>query len=162
MNKIRRISPLWWPVLALLSPVLAPLLLIENRRFSKNRDMASQVNQERIRKAKPLDLPELEFMELTVLVEAKAEEGYLGEPGVSYLFRTNLGSLIYDFALGSGRQVLAHNAIKLGVSLDKVDAVVISHMHLDHTGGNMKGVNVPEELGRPAGKTCFLPDKGEA
>ena len=96
------------------------------------------------------------------MVEAKTEEGYLGEPGVSYLFRTNLGSLIYDFALGSGRQVLAHNAVKLGVSLDKVDAVVISHMHLDHTGGNMKGVNVPEELGSPAGKTCFLPDKGEA
>lgn len=62
MNKTRRISPLWWPVLALLSPVLALLLLIENRRFSKNRDMASQVNQERIRKAKPLDLPELEIV----------------------------------------------------------------------------------------------------
>lgn len=162
MNKIRRISPLWWPVLALLTPVLAPLLLMENRRFSKNRDRVSQVNQKRIRRAKPLDLPELEFMELTVLVEAKAEEGYLGEPGVSYLFRTNLGSLIYDFALGSKRQVLAHNAVKLGVSLDKVDAVVISHMHLDHTGGNMKGVNVPEELGSPVGKTCFLPAKGEA
>ena len=35
-----------------------------------------------------LELPELDFLELTVLVDEKTGEGFRGDPGVSYLVRT--------------------------------------------------------------------------
>jgi len=142
------------------------MLMIRNRRFQKNLALAHQVNLERIDKAKPFELPELESMELTVLSEWATEEGFMGEPGVSYLFRTELGSLLYDVGFGPDHKTLAHNATKLGVSFDNVDALSISHLHPDHMGGSKakssKQVAVPVELGVPGGKPCFLPDKAGA
>jgi len=140
------------------------MLLVRNRRFKKNRERVTSVNSERINKAGPLDLPELEYLDITVLSEWVAEEGFLGEPGVSYLFHTNQGSLLYDIGFGSSHPTLLHNAKKLGVGLDQVDALAISHLHMDHMGGfkaqRSKQVMVPEELGDPSGKPCFL--SGEA
>ena len=52
-----RIHPLWWPLLTIASPVLAPMLLVRNRRFKENRERAKKVNIERINKAEPFDLP---------------------------------------------------------------------------------------------------------
>lgn len=161
-----RISPPWWPLLALASPLLVPMLFIRNRRFRKNRNQAHQLNLERINTATPLELPELEFMDVTVLSEWATEEGFIGEPGVSYLLRTDQGSLLYDVGFGPSRPTLAHNARKLGVSLDQVDALAISHLHVDHMGGikagRSKQVIVPNELGAPRGKPCFLPDESGA
>ena len=94
-----RISPVWWPVLAVASPVVVPWLLVRNRRFQQGRARATGLNEERISHAEPLELPDLDFLELTVLVEWKAEEGFLGDAGVSYLFRTELGSMLYDVGL---------------------------------------------------------------
>lgn len=161
-----RIHPWWWPLLAVVSPVLAPMMLVRNRRFKKNRERANKVNNERISKTEPLDLPELEYIDLTVLSEWAAEEGFMGEPGVSYLFKTDKGTLLYDVGFGPSRPTLLHNARKLGVSLEQVDALAISHLHMDHMGGmkaqRSKQVMVPEELGAPGGKPCFLPDEAGA
>jgi 7,8-dihydropterin-6-yl-methyl-4-(beta-D-ribofuranosyl)aminobenzene 5'-phosphate synthase len=158
-----RIHPLWWPLLTLASPVLAPVLLVRNRRFRNNRDRAGQTNRERIDKARPLELPELEYLELTVLSEWATEEGFMGEPGVSYLFRSNQGSLLYDIGYGPG---LVHNVTKLGLALEQIDALAISHLHCDHMGGmkaqRTRQVMVPKELGIPVGKPCFLPDQAGA
>jgi hypothetical protein len=52
-----RISPLWWPVLAVAFPVIGPLLLIRNRRFKDNQTRAAKVNQERISQANHLEMP---------------------------------------------------------------------------------------------------------
>lgn len=161
-----RISPRWWPLLILVSPVLMPMLLMRNRRFKKNRERANKVNFERINKAKPFDLPELEYLDVTVLSEWATEEGFMGELGVSYLFRTNQGSLLYDIGFGSSRPTLLHNANKLGVGLDQVDALAISHLHGDHMDGvkaqRSKQVTVPEGFGAPRGKPCLLPDEAGA
>jgi len=163
---VLRIHPLWWPLLTIVSPVLAPMLLVRNRRFKKNRERANKVNFERINKAEPLDLPELEYLDVTVLSEWATEDGFMGEPGVSYLFHTNQGSLLYDIGFGPSRPTLLHNANKLGVGLDQVDALAISHLHIDHMGGMKAGrskqVMVPKELGAPSGKPCFLPDEAGA
>lgn len=161
-----RISPLWWPVMTAASPVLVPMLLRKNGRFKKNLTRANELNQERIERAEPLELPKLDFLELTVLVEEKTQEGFLGDAGVSYLFRTDQGSLLYDVGFGPTRPAMAHNAAKLGFTLDQVDALAISHLHCDHMGGipaqRSKQVTVPEEMGLPGGKTCFLPDEAKA
>lgn len=161
-----RIPPKWWPVVALLSPAALPLVLLKNRQFKKNRDKAIQVNSERVSKAEHIEMPELDFLELTVLVEWANEDGFLRDPGVSYLFRTNLGALLFDVGFGAQNRTLAHNAAKLGVSLDKIDAVSISHLHPDHMGGlkasRSRQVLLPNEFGAPVGKPCYLPDKADA
>jgi 7,8-dihydropterin-6-yl-methyl-4-(beta-D-ribofuranosyl)aminobenzene 5'-phosphate synthase len=161
-----RISPLWWPVLAVSSPVIGPWLLIRNRHFKDNQTRAAKVNQERISQANHLEMPELDFIELTVLVEWKAKEGFIGDAGVSYLFKTELGSMLYDIGFGPTRPALTHNAAKLSFSLDQIDALTISHLHGDHMGGmsaqRSLQVTVPYELMSSMPKPCFLPDKAEA
>ena len=95
----------------------------------------ADLNRDRLQQAEPLDLPELDFLELTVLVEEKTEDGFCGDAGVSYLFRTDRGALLFDVGFGPERPALAHNAAKLQFNLDQVDALAISHLHPDHMGG---------------------------
>jgi len=130
-----RVSPLWWPLLAVASPLLVPLVLRRNRAFAANRSKAERLNRSRIDGAARLALLPLDFLEISVLCEARTSEGFLGEPGVSYLVSTPEGSLLFDVGFGPQKPTLAHNAGKLGVRLERVDAVVISHLHVDHMGG---------------------------
>lgn len=161
-----RISPLWWPVLAIASPILIPWLVIRNRRFKNNRTRTAKINLERINQATQLELPELEFLELSVLVDWRAKEGFIGDAGISYLFKTNLGSILYDIGFGSARPALIHNAAKLNVNPDEIEALTISHLHGDHMGGmsaqRARQVVVPDELIPANPKPCFLPDEAVA
>ena len=161
-----RISPLWWPILALSSPVLLPKLFFKNRRFKRNVKKALAVNEERIGKSGKLELPELTQFELSVLVEHKTEPGFLGSPGVSYLIKTDQGSLLFDLGYGPEDKALASNARKIGFSMDQVDAVAISHLHPDHMGGfkavRENKVTLPQELEDTGGQPCFLPAKARA
>jgi len=161
-----RISPLWWPVLAVVSPVIIPSLLVKNSRFQKDREAVAELNKNRMNRAEPLELPELDFLELTVLVEWKTEEGFTGDAGVSYLFKNELGSMLFDVGFGPTRPAFTHNADKLGFNLNQVDALTISHLHCDHMGGlaaqrSLK-ISVPERLMPAQHKVCFLPDKAGA
>jgi 7,8-dihydropterin-6-yl-methyl-4-(beta-D-ribofuranosyl)aminobenzene 5'-phosphate synthase len=161
-----RISPVWWPALAVASPVIAPWLLITNRRFQKDRAQSAELNRARIREAKPLELPVLKALELTVLVEWVTREGFRGDAGVSYLLKTDLGALLCDVGMGPASPTLAHNVTKLGLSLDQVDALAISHLHLDHMGGlaaqRAGRVTVPDDLIAPGSRPCFVPSRAEA
>lgn len=148
------------------SPVICPWLLIRNRRFRDNRTRAAKANRERIRRAHHLELPELDSLEVTALVEWKAREGFMGDAGVSYLFKTELGSMLFDVGFGPARPALSHNAARLGFTMDQVEALTISHLHGDHMGGmaaqRSLQVTVPDELMSSRAKPCFLPDKAEA
>jgi len=161
-----RISPLWWPIAAVTSPAIIPLLLVKNRRFQKGREDVIELNEDRIQRAKPLELPELDFLELTVLVEWKTEEGFISDAGVSYLFKNELGSMLFDVGFGPTRRAFTHNADKLGFNLNQVDALTISHLHCDHMGGipaqRSRKVAIPEKLMPNEQRVCFLPDKAEA
>ena len=161
-----RISPIWWPGIFLASPVLSPWLMVKNSRYRKNVVRATRLNQQRIKAAVPLDLPELDFLEITVLVDWRAEPGFIGDAGVSYLFKTNLGSMLFDVGFGPARPSLGQNAQKLGFNLDQVDALAISHFHCDHMGGlaaqRSRKVALPKQLMPTQVKPCFLPDRGEA
>ncbi|MDB9315273.1 MBL fold metallo-hydrolase [Spirulina sp. CS-785/01] len=70
---------------------------------------------------------------ITVLVENTAGgRGLLGEHGISFLIETDSHRVLFDTGQGF---VLQHNAKQLGISLDHLDAVALSHGHYDHTGG---------------------------
>jgi len=161
-----RISSAWWPIIGLSSPILFPMLFVKNRSYKQNKKKSQKANKERIERAKPIEMPQLEHFEVTVLVEQKAEPGFWGAPGVSYLVKTDHGSLLFDLGYGPEMPALPHNTTKLGFKLDQVDALVISHLHPDHMGGYKavrdKQVTVPPEFGRAKGIPCFLPAEANA
>jgi 7,8-dihydropterin-6-yl-methyl-4-(beta-D-ribofuranosyl)aminobenzene 5'-phosphate synthase len=67
-----------------------------------------------------------------------AHEGLRGEAGVSYLVRAGGTTILFDVGLNGQREhpsPLLCNMEALGVHLEEVDYVVISHRHLDHVGG---------------------------
>ena len=162
----RRLSPLWWPVLAYASPVLAPLAGLRYRRFAADRDTAGRINDARIADAPKLELPAIKWLELTPLVEAKAEAGFATDAAVSYRVKTDRGAILFDVGYGPTTPTLAANAMALGVTMADVEALVISHLHLDHAGGMKaargRSVAVPAELGPPIDLPCLLPDQAEA
>lgn len=161
-----RVSPVLWPVLALLSPVLVPVLGWKSRRFHAGRKRAASLNAARLDKASALDLPGLQSLDLTVLVEHDRAEGFLGEAGTSYLLRTERGAVLMDVGFAAQRPAFTHNAAKLGISMADIDALLISHIHLDHIGGaaaqRQRRVHLPASFGAGEGKPCYLPDQGRA
>jgi 7,8-dihydropterin-6-yl-methyl-4-(beta-D-ribofuranosyl)aminobenzene 5'-phosphate synthase len=71
--------------------------------------------------------------QITVLVENTAGgSGLLAEHGLSFLIELGSRKLLFD--TGQGR-VLKNNARQLGVALESIDSIVLSHGHWDHTGG---------------------------
>jgi len=156
-----RISPFWWPILAIMGPLWVPFLLIRYQGFKKDRTRAQEENSLRIDAARALDIPTVDEIEITVLSEWRARDGFEGEPGVSYHFRTNLGSVLYDVAFGDESGVVAHNADHLSITAEDIDAVVISHLHDDHTGGprafRSRKLGYPASLRRSEPIPCFLP-----
>ena len=76
-----------------------------------------------------------DIMEITVLMENNKLKGsdFKTENGLSLLIENKNGLILFD--PGGPKNYAIQNAQKLGVDLSKVDAVVISHGHNDHTGG---------------------------
>ena len=74
-----------------------------------------------------------EGVRITVLVENTAGGGgLLGEHGLSFWIEHAGKKILFDTGQGD---VLTGNAQRLGVRLEKADAIVLSHGHYDHTGG---------------------------
>lgn len=91
----------------------------------------------------PASLPVLSDVDVTVLVENMAgDPSLLGEWGLAFLVETGGHRILFD--AGGGRTLL-ENARALKVDLARLDAVVVSHGHFDHTGGLEKAL----ELGGP-------------
>jgi len=70
---------------------------------------------------------------ITTLSENSAAMGYLlGEWGLSILIETGAANILFD----TGKSIsVTHNTDSLGVNLNRVDKIVLSHGHYDHTGG---------------------------
>ncbi len=71
-------------------------------------------------------------LKITVLSTMLAHEG-VGEWGYAALVEVDGRSILFD--TGARPQTVLANARELGVDLASVEEVVISHNHLDHTGG---------------------------
>ncbi|MBR0137263.1 MAG: MBL fold metallo-hydrolase [Erysipelotrichaceae bacterium] len=73
-------------------------------------------------------------MKITVLVDNNTliDRYYLGEPALSFLLETGGRTILFDTGYSD---VLIRNAGMMGIDLSKVDTIVLSHGHNDHTGG---------------------------
>jgi len=82
-------------------------------------------------------------LKITTLSENTADNlDLLAEWGLSILVETGDINILMD----TGQTIsVGHNAEKLGIDLHKVDKIVLSHGHTDHTGGLM---NVLELMGK--------------
>ncbi len=70
---------------------------------------------------------------ITTLSENTAGAGnFLAEWGLSILVETDEANILLDTSAGISA---SHNADILGIDLSKIDKIVLSHGHFDHTGG---------------------------
>lgn len=75
----------------------------------------------------------MDGLEITVLVENQpAGRGLLGEHGIAFHVQADGRALLFDTGQGL---TLTHNAAALGLDLSRLEAIVLSHGHYDHTGG---------------------------
>jgi len=72
-------------------------------------------------------------LRITTLSENTAGVGnFLAEWGLSILVETDEVNILLDTSAGISA---SHNADILGIDLSKIDKIVLSHSHADHTGG---------------------------
>ena len=70
---------------------------------------------------------------VTTLCENTAvKSGFMAEWGLSILVEIDKYKVLFDTGASS---VVPHNAQKLGIDLSSIDKIILSHGHIDHTGG---------------------------
>lgn len=75
----------------------------------------------------------IDNVRITVLVENLARGRHLlGEHGLSFFIEVGDHRLLFDTGQG---KAIHNNAEVLGIDLEQLDAVVLSHGHYDHAGG---------------------------
>ena len=73
-------------------------------------------------------------MKLQILMDNNTEIDvyYLGEPAVSYWLETEGKAFLFDTGYSDA---FLKNAAGMGIDLTKAEAILLSHSHIDHTGG---------------------------
>ena len=83
------------------------------------------------------------MLKITTLSENTADNlGLLAEWGLSILVETGDANILLDAGQTTS---VTHNAKALGIDLRKIDKIVLSHGHIDHTGGLL---NVLKTVGK--------------
>jgi 7,8-dihydropterin-6-yl-methyl-4-(beta-D-ribofuranosyl)aminobenzene 5'-phosphate synthase len=111
------------------------------RRYLQGREeTAKEWEKQQASIQKMVNLGETASLEILPLVEFYASRQDLKtEAAVSYLIKTETNTILFDLGGNledSDPSPLLYNMEKLGVSLEDVDTIVISHNHDDHTGGS--------------------------
>lgn len=118
--------------------ILTAILTVPTLRFFRDRKIADKVWQERLvnRIENPGSIKRLSILPLVDY--HTVESGFVGEPGLSYLITADDKSILFDVGYNKSGQhpsPLLRNMRKLEVLIENIDAIVISHLHLDHVGG---------------------------
>ncbi len=94
------------------------------------------------------------------------QEGLMVETGVSYLVKTDDKSILFDTGLNNKEEdpsPLLRNMMKLGVTLNEIDTVFITHNHGDHVGGGKwaedKTFNITGHQEPLSGIKVYVPTK---
>jgi 7,8-dihydropterin-6-yl-methyl-4-(beta-D-ribofuranosyl)aminobenzene 5'-phosphate synthase len=110
-------------------------------------------------------------LSLTVLVDNTTfmDRDFCGEAGLSFVVETDGKKVLFDTGLSG---LFLSNAEKMGINLRDLDVSVLSHGHIDHTGGlfaldrhlahapgNGKQHLMPELIAHPR---CFWPKENDA
>jgi 7,8-dihydropterin-6-yl-methyl-4-(beta-D-ribofuranosyl)aminobenzene 5'-phosphate synthase len=86
-----------------------------------------------------LDIGMTEKFEMVPLIDwFTVNDSLKGESGVSYLIKTDDATILFDLGLNANNShpsPLLQNMDRLGINIDDIDVIVISHNHRDHTGG---------------------------
>lgn len=105
-------------------------------------------------------------LEILPLVEAEVVgPQYMAEHGVSYLVRTGSAVILFDLGFNkvdpNQHSPFVHNMARLGVRLDDIGTIVISHWHPDHVGGTaawkQRTLSVGKEQPPLEGTRVFVP-----
>lgn len=84
-------------------------------------------------------------MKITILLEntKQKDSDFSVENGLSMLIEKGSFNILFD--TGGPEESAIKNAVEMGIDLSKVDAVVISHGHDDHTGGLLKFLQINDK-----------------
>jgi 7,8-dihydropterin-6-yl-methyl-4-(beta-D-ribofuranosyl)aminobenzene 5'-phosphate synthase len=85
-------------------------------------------------------------VQITVLIEdsnSLTKPDLISKHGLSFYVQTKIGDNTVTVLMDAGpsSDALMHNVDSLGVNLEDVDVVVLSHGHYDHTGGLLEALN---------------------
>lgn len=80
---------------------------------------------------------------ITTLSENTANYGFLAEWGLSILVEVDGMKILMDTGLSF---TAVHNAQLMGIDLSTIDRIVLSHGHVDHTGGLREVLKVKGEV----------------
>lgn len=90
----------------------------------------------------------------TLLVDNQVSADLLAEHGFAALIEVAGKRILFD--TGAGKALLP-NAIKLGVEISQLDALVLSHGHYDHTGGVSDVLALNAQVDLYIGQAAALP-----
>jgi len=132
--------------------------------FAEGKKAAAKIWDER-KIAKITDLGTTKTLTILPLLElASGKEGLKNEGGLSYLIKTDNATILLDTGLNWEKESpspLLHNMKKLGISLDDIDTIVISHNHTDHVGGmkyqSMKSFSIDRDQVPLGNKRIYTP-----
>ena len=132
MNKYRK----WMTILPIAGLLVFAVVVFIRLQFASanvHRDLDA------LSSVTPIEIGETSKLEILPLYENAVSKPYLQSGlGVSYLIKTDTATILMDVGNnpdGIEPSPLEQNMAKLGVSLDQVDMIVISHTHFDHNGG---------------------------
>lgn len=124
-------------LLVLLSILSLLFLMLLNRFSSGQKSITTEWESADI---KPFaDFSSTKKLEIIPLIDwLTSSEEFIGEPGVSYLIKTDKTSILFDVGFNRAAKnpsPLLQNMEKLALNTNDFDTVYISHNHLDHVGG---------------------------
>lgn len=119
---------------------LAGLILFTAVTFGRVQYAKYQLdrNKQTISNNSPLDIGKTSRLEILPLYEKSGPDGLQIGHGVSYLVRTDNVTVLFDLGnnmTAASPSPLEANMQSLGISMSEIDAIVISHRHPDHVGG---------------------------
>ena len=93
--------------------------------------------------------------QITVLATNISNFGGFGEWSFSALYESDNESILFD--TGFHEDTVLHNAKVLNKDLSKVNKVVLSHFHSDHTGGLIKLRKTFKDINKDAFSKVYVP-----